>query len=278
MPRESVSSNALQVQGVVVPKLGLGTWELAGRDCVEAVRDALELGYRHLDTARAYGNEGEVGRGLRASGVDREEVFLTTKLWRDGLRAREVREQAEASLRALAVEYVDLLLIHWPNPDVPLSETLGEMGRLRDEGRARSIGVSNFPAGLLREALEIAPIVADQVEYHPHLPQPALLALARERDVMITAYSPFAHGRLVDDPVLRRIGEAHSRSAAQVVLRWLLDQPQVSTVPKAASHERRAANLDVFDFELTDEERGRIAGLARDDGRALDPPWAPEWD
>ncbi len=277
MPREVPAETTLAVQGIEVPKLGLGTWQLTGRACAEAVRDALELGYRHLDTARAYRNEAEVGWGLERSGVDRGDVFLTTKLWYTRLRAAQVRAQLEGSLRELGTDYVDLLLIHWPSPDVPLAETLGAMSQLRDEGKARHLGVSNFPARLVREALEHAPIVCDQVEYHPYLGQPALLSLARERDLMLTAHSPLARGRLLREPLLREIGAAHGKTAGQVVLRWLLDQPQVTAVPKASSHEHRAANLDVFDFELSDAERGRIAGLERG-LRTAQPWWAPEWE
>ena len=200
---------------------------------------------------------------MAAAGVPREEIFVTTKLSPRELRADEVRAQVETSLEQLGTDHVDLLLIHWPNPDVPLEETLGAMSAVRDEGLSRHLGVSNFPPPLLREALELAPVIADQVKYHPYHGQPELLELARERDVMITAYSPFARGEALDDPVLAEIAGAHGRTPAQVVLRWLLDQPLVSTVPKASSHERRAANLDVFGFELSEQDRARITDLAR---------------
>jgi len=275
--RSESTERTLTVQGVEIPKLGFGTWEITGPEASEAVRDALQLGYRHIDTARAYGNEAEVGRGLADSSVERGEIFLTTKLWYSRLRPAEVREQLEESLRDLGTDYVDLLLIHWPNPDVPLGQTLRVMGELRDEGKLRHLGVSNFPGALVREALELEPIIADQVEYHPYLAQPELLALARERDLMLTAYSPFAHGALLDDRVLWEVGDAHGKSAAQVALRWLLDQPHVAAIPKASSHANRAANLDVFDFELDDEQRGAIASLARGQ-RTADPSWAPVWD
>jgi len=271
------SATTLTVQGVEIPKLGFGTWEITGTAAIEAVSDALALGYRHIDTARAYGNEAEVGRGLADSGVERGDVFLTTKLWYTRLSPAQVRTQLEGSLRDLGTDYVDLLLIHWPNPDVALGQTLGAMAQLRDEGKVRHLGVSNFPCALMQEALQIAPIIADQVEYHPYLAQPELLALARERDLMLTAYSPLAHGRLLADPVLREIGATHAKSAGQVALRWLLDQPQVAAIPKASSHENRAANLAVFDFELSDRERGRIAALARGE-RTANPPWSPRWD
>ncbi|MEX2196200.1 MAG: aldo/keto reductase [Thermoleophilaceae bacterium] len=263
MPREAVAETHLTVGGVEIPKLGLGTWQLTGAECAEGVRDALELGYRHIDTARVYENEAEVGRGMADAGVPRDDFFLTTKLAQDRLRADEVREQIEGSLDALATDHVDLLLIHWHNPEVPLEETLGAMTALRDEGMTRHIGVSNFGTDLLRQALELAPVIADQVKYHPYKGQRALLELAAERDVMVTAYSPFARGDVLDDPVLAEIADSHGRTPAQVVLRWLLDQPRVSAIPKASSHDRRASNLDVFGFELTGEQRARITGLAR---------------
>lgn len=273
MPREARNATSLTIQGTQIPKLGFGTWQITGDACVEAVRDALELGYRHIDTARAYGNEAEVGRGIAASGVERGHVFLTTKLWYTGLRAADVRKQLEGSLRELGTEHVDLLLIHWPSPEVVLAETLAAMTELQEEGKASHLGVANFPPRLVHEALELAPIICNQVEYHPYLGQPELLALARERDLMLTAYSPLARGKVLRDPVLREIGEAHGRSPGQVVLRWLLDQPHVAAIPKASSHEHRAANLEAFDFELSDDDRGRIAGLERG-LRTADPSWA----
>lgn len=277
MPIEPAHATHVEVQGVLVPKLGLGTSELTGAGCREGVRDALELGYCHIDTARAYGNEAEVGAGLAASGVDRGEVFLVTKLWFTGLRAADVREQLEASLHALGVDYVDLLLIHWPNDDVLVGETLAEMSEMQRREWVRHLGVSNFTTAQVDEALTHAPLLANQVEYHPYLGQPALLAQARERDLALTAYSPLAHGRLLDDPVLAEVGEAHGKTAAQVALRWLFDQSGVAAVPKAASHANRAANLEVFDFTLSDEERATIGALERGE-RTVDPSFAPRWD
>ena len=277
MPREATADTTLTVQGITIPKLGFGTWQLTGAACVDAVRDALEIGYDHIDTARAYDNEAQVGQALHDSGRNRDEVFLTTKLWYSDLSAIGVHDQLEQSLRDLRTEYVDLLLIHWPHPRIPLAETLLAMLEAREAGRVRHLGVSNFPSAMLREALEHAPLLCDQVEYHPYLGQPELLEVARERDLVVTAYSPLARGELLRDPVVREIAEDHGRSPAQVVLRWLLDQPNVATVPKAAAREHRAANLEIFDFELTDEQRGRIAGLERG-RRTSDPSWAPDWD
>jgi 2,5-diketo-D-gluconate reductase B len=267
----------LTVKGAEVPRLGLGTWQLTGRDATDGVRDALDLGYRHIDTARAYENEEEVGRAVEESPVDRGEIWLTTKLWHERLAPPDVREQAEGSLRALRTDYVDLLLIHWPNPDFDLGATLAAMAELRDEGKVRHLGVSNFPSAGLREALGHQPLLTDQVEFHPNLGQEPLLDLCRERDLMLTAYSPFAHGRLLDDPTLTEIGEAHGRSAGQVALRWLLDHPEVAVVPKASSRRNRQANLDVFGFILSTEERERIDALPKD-RRVIDPGWAPRWD
>lgn len=277
MPREMTADTALTVQAVTIPKLGLGTWRITGSDCVVAVRDALELGYDHIDTARAYGNEAQVGQGLHDSGRNRDEVFLTTKLWRDDLSAVGVHDQLEQALRDLRTEYVDLLLIHWPNSAVPLGETLGAMREAQEAGRVRHLGVANFPGAMLREALAHAPLICDQVEYHPYLGQPHVLELAGERDLAVTAYSPLAQGEAVHDPVIEQIAAAHDRTPAQIVLRWLLDQPHVAAIPKAASHEHRVANLAVYDFELTDEDRGRIAGLERGH-RTINPSWAPDWD
>ncbi len=277
MPREAVHATTLTIQGTQIPKLGFGTWQITGDACVEAVRDALELGYRHIDTAAAYGNEAEVGRGLAQAGVERGHVFLTTKVWHTDLRAADLRSSVERSLRALGTDHVDLLLVHWPAAGVPLAETLGAMTELQEEGRVSHLGVANFPSRLVEAALEHAPIICDQVEYHPYLAQPQLLALAREHDLMLTAYSPLARGEVLRDPVLREIGEEHGKSPGQVVLRWLLDQPHVAAIPKASSHAHRAANLDVFDFELSDDDRGRIAGLHRG-LRTADPSWAAEWD
>jgi 2,5-diketo-D-gluconate reductase B len=277
MPREATQARTVTVQGVEVPKLGYGTWLIEGEDAYEGVLDALELGYRHVDTARAYGNEAWVGRALADSGVPREEIWLTTKIPHGEADPEEARRAAEESLRRLDVDHLDLLLLHWPNPDVPMERTLEAMAQLREEGKAREIGVSNFPAAMLERALEVAPVFCDQVEYHPFLDQEPLLRLARERDVLITAYSPLAHGHVPSDDTLTEIGERHGKTAGQVALRWLLHQPAVSPIPKASSHERRAENLDVFDFELSPEERARIDALPKD-LRTANPPWAPDWD
>jgi len=273
----SNGDEAVEVQGTRVPVLGFGTWLIEGADATEAVRDALDIGYRQIDTARAYENEREVGRGIADSGVTREEIFLTTKVPPDDASADDVQRDCEQSLERLGVDYLDLLLLHWPSPGVPLEETLKALTALQADGRIRNLGVSNFPAGLLQQALDLAPVFCNQVEYHPFLDQSRLLELARANDVLITAYSPLAHGKVPGDETLNRIGAAHGKTAGQVALRWLLDQDHVSPIPKASSHERRIENFDVFDFELTAEQRAEIDALPKD-VRTADPPWAPDWD
>ena len=277
---QSSTVPTLQVQGAEIPRIGLGTWELTGNDAEEGVRDALEIGYRHLDTARAYENEREVGTAIGSSGIDRAELFVTTKLWHEELGPKAVTEQINRSLRSLGLDYVDLLLIHWPNPEFPIAPTLEAMAAAREREKVLHLGVSNFPIDELDEALDAspAPIVANQVEMHPYLDQSKLLGFAAEREVAIEAYSPLAHGGLPGDETLSEIGERHGKSAVQVGLRWLLDHDGVIVLPRSTSHENRADNFDIFDFELDDSERERIAGLAREDGRQIDPPWAPDWD
>lgn len=259
-----------------IPLLGLGTWDLRGAECVRSVREALDIGYRHVDTAQMYENEREVGRGLSESDVERDDLFVTTKLWLDNLTRRAVASSFEESLRRLAMEYVDLLLIHWPNADVPLEETLEAMNRLRESGKARSIGVSNFPVTLWRRALELAPVSVNQVELHPFLDQSALMDFARERDLQLVAYRPIAKGQVSEDAAIVDVARAHARTPVQAALRWLVQQG-VSAVPKSARRDHLEENLRVFDFTLSDAEMERIASLSRG-LRFVDPDWAPGWD
>src|SRR4051794_8588228 len=274
MTAPNETTETIEVQGTRVPRLGFGTWQIEGSDATEAVRDALEIGYRQIDTARAYGNEAEVGAGIADSGVDREEIFLTTKLFPGDFEPDAVKAAAEDSLRSLRTDYLDLLLLHWPDDSVPLERTLGALVQLREAGKIRNLGVSNFPAGLLAQALEHAPVFCDQVEYHPFLGQDRLLGLARERDVLVTAYSPLAHGRVPHDETLTKIGEAHGKTAGQVALRWLLDQPSVSPIPKASSHERRGEKFEGFGFSLVDDQKARIE-LRPKERPPSDPEFSP---
>ncbi len=272
-------SPTLSVRGVSVPRLGFGTWQVTGLAAREGVRDALQLGYRHIDTARMYANEVQVGEGLRESGVPREEVWLTTKVWIDAARASDLRRSAEQQLTDLGVDRLDLLLLHWPAPGVPLAETLGALAGLREEGLIRELGVSNFPSALLREAAALAPVFTNQVEYHAYLAQDAVLDACHESSVMLTAYSPFARGRLLDDPVLVDVAAAHDATPGQVALAWLLAQELVAAIPKASSNERRAENLAALELELSPEEHDRIGALRSRGIRTADPSGlAPTWD
>lgn len=268
------------IQGEEVPALGLGTWQLTGRECRKGVAHALDLGYRHIDTAQMYGNEEEVGRGLRDSGVDRDEVFLTTKVWRSNVAPADMRRSTEESLRDLGLDRVDLLLIHWPVERVPLEEQLDTLVELQREGKARHVGVSNFlPERIDHIADHLPPDVflfAHQAEYHPFLDQSPLLERAREHDHLFTAYSPLARGRVMGHETLEDIGARHGKSAAQVTLRWLLQQKHVSAIPKTASAEHRKANAEIVDFELSAEEMGAISSL-RGNQRILNPGFAPDW-
>jgi 2,5-diketo-D-gluconate reductase B len=261
-----------------MPTLGLGTWQIEGDAAREAVADALELGYRHIDTARMYGNEREVGAGLREAAIPRDEVWVTTKVWRDDLEPDRLRRSAEASLKDLGLDQVDLLLVHWPNPAVALGDTLAALHRVRQDGLTRHIGVANFPSALLREAVAQFPIYCDQVEYHPYLSQRAVLDVAHSHGMVVTAYSPLGSGGLLGDPVLAEIAAKRGCSPAQVALRWLLDQTGVAAIPKAASHENRVANLAALELTpLTYEERARVDALARG-RRFVNPSFAPQWD
>jgi len=266
------------VRGVTVPSLGYGTWQVEGEAAYEGVLDALELGYRHIDTAFMYGNEREVGRGIADSPVPREDVWLTTKVWMDDAAPDDVRRSAERSLELLGVEQVDLLLLHWPNDGVPLADTINAFVGLREDGLIREFGVSNFPSALLREAVGLGPVFTNQVEYHAYLPVDEIKAVCDEHDILLTAYSPFAHGKLLDDPVLADIATDRGVSPGQVALAWLLEQPRVCTIPKASSHERRMENLAALSLELSEGERERISALRERRLRTGNPPFAPVWD
>lgn len=270
----------IDVQGVKVPALGFGTWALSGRSAYEATRRALELGYRHIDTAQIYGNETEIGRAIRDSGMAREEIFLTTKIPPMNLHSAAAKRSHEDSLKRLGLDQVDLLLIHWPNVRVPLGETLDALATLRMQGKTRLIGVSNFTVAMLREAVEKhgADIICNQIEYHPFLSQRALLAEMKRYGMMVTAYAPVARGRVFGDKTLTTIGRKYGKSGGQVALRWLIEQERVTAVPKAAKPAHAAANIDIFDFALTGEDRAAIDALAENDRLVEWGGYSPDWD
>jgi diketogulonate reductase-like aldo/keto reductase len=266
----------VDANGAAIPAIGLGTWQLRDEACTEAVRWGLEAGYRHVDTAAMYENEEAVGEGLRASGLPREAVFVTTKVWPSDLRPGDLQRSAEASLRRLGLSRVDLLLIHWPNLEIPLKDSIGALNDAKRRGLARHIGVSNFSAKLLEEAVRLSaePLVANQCEYHPYLDQSRVRDACRRHGLAFTSYCPLGKGGLTRDPVIQGIADRHGRTPAQVVLRWHVQQPGTIAIPKSGNKDRIAQNLDVFDFSLEADEMARISGLARPDGRMVSPGWA----
>jgi 2,5-diketo-D-gluconate reductase B len=269
----------VEANGANIPAIGLGTWELRGRTCARLVEQAIKLGYRHIDTAQVYDNEREVGDGLRASGVKRDDVFVTTKVWTTHFAPNDLERSTKESLARLRLSEVDLLLLHWPNPQVPLSETLGALAHVRQLGMARHIGVSNFTVALIEEAVALCPeaLACDQVEYHPYLDQTKVLDACARRGMALVAYSPVAKGRIKNDRGLAQIGQAHGKTAAQVCLRWLVQQ-NVAAIPRTSRIERLSENIDVFDFVLSDDEMQLISGMGSANGRLTDFGFAPKWD
>lgn len=270
----------VEAHGARIPALGLGTFRLEGAVARRMVGYALALGYRHIDTAQMYGNEAEVGQGVADSAVPRDQIWLTTKIWPDDYGDGPLQRAAELSVRRLRTE-PDVLLLHWPNPRVPLAETIGALNDVQRRGLTRHIGISNCPVALIREsvALSEAPLILNQVEYHPYLSQRAVLAELRRHGMALTAYSPIAQGRVFGDPVLERIGARHGKNPGQVALRWLIQQDGVSAIPRSSRESQAKANFEIFDFELSDGEMAEIAGLARPDGRVVNPAgFAPAWD
>jgi 2,5-diketo-D-gluconate reductase B len=272
---------AVAANGANIPLLGLGTWELRGRPCARVVEQALRLGYRHIDTAEMYDNERDVGEGLHASGVPRSEIFVTTKIWPSHFSPPALERSARDCVARLRLRQVDLLLLHWPNPQVAMAETIGALCKVKRDGLTRHIGVSNFTSALIEEALRVAsePLVCDQVECHPFLDQSKLLAACRSHDMALVAYSPLARGDIRKNPVLARIGAAHKKTAAQICLRYLVQQ-DIVVIPRTSKVERLAENAAIFDFALSEAEMREIGGLARPDGRMVD--WAysgrMKWD
>src|SRR5476651_880760 len=265
-------SLAFSQEAGAIPALGFGTGALTGGMSAEAVVAALKAGYRHIDTARKYGTERAVGEALRVSGLPRKDIFLTTKVSHEYLRADAFAKSVDESLAALKVDYVDLLLVHWPNPEIPLAETMPALAKAKQQGLARHIGVANFNIALLDQAIKLCPepLVALQAEYHPYLDQSKLLAAVRQRGMVFTAYCPLGRGRLFGDPVLAEIAKARGKTIAQIALRWLMQQ-NVAAIPRSSNPERIADNFKVFDFTLSDDEMKRISELKRPDGRIANP-------
>ncbi len=269
----------LQTQGISLPRLGLGTYRMQGDICRSAVESALALGYRHIDTAEMYGNEEAIGAAIAASSVPRKELHVTTKVWHENLAPDAIRRAFDSSLKKLRLDFADLYLVHWPSPSMNLPAVFETLLKLNQEGRTRAIGVANFTLALLKTTVEEigAPIACNQIEYHVMLDQAKVKAYLDAKGIPLVAYCPLAQGRAADDQALIGIGRKHNASAAQVALKWLLDQNGVAAIPKASRNESQKANLDALKVKLDDEDRKAIAALPKDK-RFVSPGFAPAWD
>jgi diketogulonate reductase-like aldo/keto reductase len=277
---QSPKATILSAHGAKIPAIGYGTMEFPERPA-ELVAAAIAAGYRHIDTARKYGTEERVGEGIRASGIARSELFVTTKVTELDAREADFLRSAETSLKALGLDYVDLLLVHWPQPKVPFTETLGALAKAKRSGLTRHVGVSNFTLAMLDEAVHVCPepLVTNQLEYHAYLAQDRMLAALKRHGMILTAYCPVARGKLLDDATVHEIAKARGKSPAQICLRWLVQQPMVAAVPRALDEMQIEEDLDVFNFTLTDDEMRRLSALRSRNIRIADPPErAPKWD
>ena len=269
----------VKIKGATIPALGLGTFQLDDDKAFEITKAALAEGYRHIDTAQIYRNEEGVGRAIQASDVAREDVFLTTKVWRESLAKKDFLPSVEQSLKKLKTDYVDLLLIHWPNTTVPVAEYMEELMKAQEKGYTKYIGVSNHPTKLLDEVLATgADIITNQVEYHPLINQEKLYTYLQQHNLTLTAYSPIAQGKVLGNPTLKSIADKYGKNEVQVSLRWLMQQDNVLAIPRTSKTSHLKSNIDVFDFELTQEEMNQINQLKKDNIRVVNPSFAPDWD
>jgi diketogulonate reductase-like aldo/keto reductase len=271
----------VNANGANIPAIGLGTWTLTGKAATRLVASAIQSGYRHVDTAAMYENEQAVGAGLRASGVPRDEVFLTTKIKPSEIADGDLQRSVEASLKRLQVDQVDLALIHWPSKTIPLAESIGALNEVKDRGLARHIGVSNFTVAMVGEAvaLSLNPLACNQVEYHPFLNQDGVLAACRGHGMAVVSYCPLARGsELFSQPAVTAAAARHERTPAQIVLRWQVQQAGVVAIPRSSKPERIAQNLRVFDFALEADEMAALDALRARQRRICDFGFSPEWD
>jgi 2,5-diketo-D-gluconate reductase B len=269
----------LQTQGIRLPRLGLGTYRMQGDVCRAAVESGLAVGYRHIDTAEMYGNEDAIGAALAAARVPRAELHITTKVWIENLAPDALRRAFDTSLKKLRLDHLDLYLIHWPTHGMNLPAALEAMMKLKEEGRTRAIGVANFTVPLLKKTIEEvkAPIACNQIEYHAMLDQTKVKTYMDAKSIPLVAYCPLAQGRFASDETLAKIGKKHDASAAQVALKWLIDQNGVAAIPKASRAESQQANLDALKVTLDDSDRKAIAALPKD-RRCVNPAFWSNWD
>src|ERR1700693_834784 len=269
----------LQTQGISLPRLGLGTYRMQGDVCRAAVESALALGYRHIDTAEMYGNEDAIGAAIATTGIARKDLHVTTKVWNENLAPDAIRRSFDASLKKLRLDHVDLYLVHWPSKNMNLPAMFETFLRLKEEGRTRAIGVANFNIAQLKTVVEEikAPIACNQIEYHVMLDQTPVRKYLSAKAIPLVAYCPLAQGRAASDETLMAIARKHGASAAQVALKWLLDQEGIAAIPKASRPESQKANLDALDIGLDDEDIKAIAGLPKDK-RFVNPGFSPAWD
>lgn len=273
--------HAIDANGANIPAIGFGTWELRGEFCAARVAEALEAGYRHVDTAALYENEAAVGDGMRASGLRRDEIFLTTKVWFTDIADGDLQRSLEASLERLGVDHVDLALIHWPSKTIPMAESIAALNAVRTRGLARHIGVSNFPVALIEEAVarSDAPLACNQVEYHPMLNQDKVIAACRRHAMAVVSYCPlFRGGELFASKPVTAAARAHGRTPAQIVLRWHVQQDGVVPIPRTGTPARIAENFAIFDFELSAAEMAAIGALGASNTRLCDYAFSPDWD
>ena len=276
------ASPIVSVDGINIPSIGFGTMLFPEPEkAVELISQAIVSGYRHIDTARKYGSEAWVGKAISAASVPRENIWVTTKVTEENAKADDFARSVEISLKTLQLDYVDLLLIHWPQPAVPLEETIGALVKAKREGLAKNIGISNFTVKLVHKAAQLSsePLLTNQVEYHPYINQDKILTVCRYYGISVTCHVPLARGKVLTDPKILRIAQSYNKSPAQITLKWLTQQENIIAVPRGLSEKEIMENISIYDFTLSDEEMEIISGLREKNLRLVDPEVRrPLWD